>query len=222
MPESGPGRRAAFNRQSACKTRGHNPRKRGDVTRILQSVKAASVFVLLLTPLQAADALTIKSGSFTYESHLGHITLVGTSGLRLQSTVDPSGGVMDLDNQCGFPACDAGTTVVSLGAFWSGLDFTGSLRLRGREYQLGSGDSTAANGQIRFRGTVEIPAAVGSEEIEVSAPFTMIGSLAHDQGADGQPIVESMRGAGTATVRFRPAPFDPSAWQLVSAVYVFD
>jgi len=192
------------------------------MTRILQIVKTSCVFVFLLTPLQAADALTIKSGSFTYESHLGHITLVGTSGLRIQSTVDPGGGVMELDNQCGFPECEAGTTVVSLGAFWSGLDFTGSLRLRGQEYPLGSGDSTAANGQIRFRGTIEIPAAVGSEEIEVSGPFTMTGSLAYGQGADGSPIVESMLGAGTATVRFRPSPFDPAAWQFVSAAYVFE
>ena len=100
--------------------------------------------------------------------------------------------------------------------------WAGSLRLRGQEYQLGSEGSTGAFGQVRFRGTVEIPAAVGPDEIEVSAPFTMTGSLAYGQGADGFPIVESMRGAGTATLTFRPSPFDPSAWQFVRAAYVFE
>jgi hypothetical protein len=61
------------------------------MNRILQIVKTACAFVLLLTPLQAADGLRIKSGSFSYESHLGHVTLVGTSGLRLQATVSSSG-----------------------------------------------------------------------------------------------------------------------------------
>jgi hypothetical protein len=192
------------------------------MNRILQIVKTAWAILLLVIPLQAADGLSIKSGSFTYESHLGHVTLVGTSGLRLQATVSSSGGIMGPDEQCGFPECEAGTTVVGLGAFWSGTDFTGSLRLRGRDYALGSQDSTAANGQVRFNGTVEIPAVVGTEEIEVSAPFTMTGSLAYGLGADGQPIVESMQGAGTATLTFRPSAFDPSAWQFVSAAYVFE
>jgi len=100
--------------------------------------------------------------------------------------------------------------------------WAGSLRLRGQEYQLGSEGSTSAFGQVRFRGTVEIPAAVGPDEIEVSAPFTMTGSLAYGQGADGFPIVESMRGAGTATLTFRLSPVDPSAWQFVRAAYVFE
>lgn len=192
------------------------------MNRLAQIVKTACVCFLLLAPLQAADGLIVKSGSFTYQAHVGHMTLVGTSGLRLQAGVSSSGGIMNPDNQCGFPACEPGTTVVSLGAFWSGLDFTGSLRLRGQEYSLGTGDSTSANGQIRFAGSVEVPAAVGAEPIEVSAPFTVTGSLAYGQNADGSPIVESFSGGGTATLTFRPAPFDPSAWEFVSAVYVFE
>jgi len=83
-------------------------------------------------------------------------------------------------------------------------------------------DPPVRSGRSASEARSKIPAAVGPDEIEVSAPFTMTGSLAYGQGADGFPIVESMRGAGTATLTFRLSPFDPSAWQFVRAAYVFE
>ena len=191
------------------------------MNRIRQIVKTACAVLVLLTPLQAADGLTIKGGAFTYAAHTGRVVLNGTSGMRLDASVSSSSGVMGPDEQCGFSECEPGTTVVTLNATWSGTDFTGTLRLRGQEYTLGLESADGALGRVNFSGSVEVPAAVGPDPIEVSAPFTMTGSVAHGQGADGSPIVESMRGGGTATLTFTPN-VNQSAWQFVSADYVFD
>jgi hypothetical protein len=193
------------------------------MNKTLQIVKAGCVFLLLLVPLQAADGLSIKSGSFTYEQHVGRIILIGTSGLRLEASVSFSGGVMGPDNQCGLPECEIGTTMVSLNAFWSGGDLPGTLRLRGKEYALASPNvnPTSANGLVEFSGSVEVPEVVGDETIQVSAPFTMTGFVDYGQGADGFAIHETMQGGGTATLTFAPN-FNQTAWRFLSADYVFD
>jgi hypothetical protein len=188
----------------------------------IRIVKLARLFLpLLFIPALAADGLRIKSGALSFASHSGRITVEGTSNVQLDAAVNSSGGFMGTDEQCGLVQCEPGTTLVTLRAFWSGLDLSGMLRLRGRTFVMGTENADGANGTVEFDGAVEIPAVTGPDTIQVSAPFTMSGVVTYGRNADGSPIVEPLSGAGTAMLTFEPN-LDQTAWRFVNAEYVFD
>jgi hypothetical protein len=172
----------------------------------------------LLASSQAADGTRVASGALDFGTTVGRMDVRGQSGLRLQTSVDVSGGVYNPWNQCSDPECPPGTAV-SLYAYWSGGDLTGTLNWRGDSYRLGSEGAGGAWGIAEFEGSVILPEFTDSGTAEVSAPFTFSGQFT-PENPGGPTHTEPLVGSGTATLTLE-VNYDGSSWQIVRTLYEF-
>jgi hypothetical protein len=184
------------------------------VKRIAALVPGLFLASLFLFTVRADQGTRVANGTFTF-SGVGQIDISGQSAFRMHADVSIAGGIFVPQDQCNFLDCVPGTQV-NLAARWVGGDLRGSVRLRGKDYILGSEDANAANGDVMFNGSLTLPDFTGSGTVDVSAPFTLTGQVALPGSDDAEPLF----GSGIATLQFRQSA-DGSAWQFVSAIYQF-
>jgi hypothetical protein len=172
---------------------------------------------LLLPTVHADSGLAVTSGVFTIDT-AGVIDVSGQAGLHMVAAVSTAGGRFAPWNQCSDLECVPGT-VVSLGAAWTSPDLGGDLSIRGKQYRLGVEGAAGAGGSVEFNGSVTLPDFNGNNTIEVTGPFTLTGQLHYPDVIGGNDDVLSGQGTATLTMRLSA---DGSAWQYVSARYVFE
>jgi hypothetical protein len=190
------------------------------MTRIACFVACGSVLCVAAATQAAADPVTITGGSIILSEpdrfQAGPIDITGTSGFSIQGFVNTGEGRVDPLNQC-FP-CEP-TNNFSVGANLSGSAIVGTATLDGMTFHdINSADSyTFAS--LQLIGTTVLPPVNGSSLV-IHAPFTVapdsLFTYVVTPGSNTEPPelnTVTLRGRGTATVRFHVNPTAP-LWEF--------
>ena len=153
--------------------------------------------VLLIPGILAApaivrgDTISITSGAAMSRTDplFGGLSVVDVAisspdhGFSLTAAGDAFGGQYDLYNFCfEAPACMPGH-VVSLGALWSGSDFSGTATADGVTFPLSMADIHTGDALARFEGKWTVPEFTGTTTTSVIAPFRFTGFVDYPYNA---------------------------------------
>jgi len=186
--------------------------------------------ILAAPAIVRGDTITISSGAAMPSANELGILVVAISSLQhgfsLTASGDYVGGQYDLYSRCFSSAeCHPGR-VMSLGALWSGSDFSGTATSDGLTFPLNSGgDEDSGDALARFQGTFTVPAFTGSTTTSVIAPFTFSGFVDYPYRPFDNPFPrrrDDLVGSGLATINLvwgRDAEL--GAWTYAGASYHF-
>jgi len=166
----------------------------------------------------AAESVRVTSGALSFGWSEGELDIEGVAGFSLHAPLSASSGNYGPFNQCAFDFCPPGTDV-SLHAFWSTPDLSGSVTLRGQNYALGQEGEGGMVGHVEFAGHVVLPEYTSNGTAQISAPFSFEATLTPElPDGSGQP--ETVSGQGVATLSLT-ASADRTTWRIDSTVYRF-
>ena len=164
-------------------------------------------------------SIRVLSGRLIYDGadHIS-IELKGTHGLRAEIVVrDPIAG---FGPRSGCIPCEPGDRV-RLDAALIDSSISGTVRLQGTEYRLGTGPSDPT-AHLEFFGEGVVLPPIAAQGVDLTAPFEFAGGIFVPE-EDGTTSHQEFTGQGVATVRF--AVFDLGlgffAWRTAAAVYEF-
>lgn len=187
------------------------------------AVGTMSLLVITIVTPVVADPIRITAGTLDVSSTSGSLALSGERGFTLSAGVSTTDGVFAPWMQCAFVACAPGATL-DLSATWVGASLRSATATLDGESFAGVGSVTgSASAATRFSGTALVPPGGSGSAIAV-APFVFTGQFSYFSPSAGTLVVETLQGAGTATVTFA-ASFSSSngspAWAFRSARYEF-
>ena len=179
------------------------------------------LFFATQIPTHAAHAVRVTSGALTFGDSAGQLNVEGTANLSMSAPLSAASGNYAPFNQCFFDFCPPGTDV-SLHAFWSTPDLSGSVTLRGDDYVLGKEGEGGIVGHIQFDGHIVLPEYTADGTTDFSAPFVFEAALTPElPDVPGGGETEALTGHGTATLSLRMAA-DGSTWRIDAIVYAFE
>jgi hypothetical protein len=182
--------------------------------------------VLVLTtavriPLHADNEVRIIHGTLSQtRDSTGYLNIEGTSGVRIDATLDAHFAGIAWDYVCPYRACLPGE-VITLGAVYGTGVFTGSgeVTLRGQTYSLWTGSELDAAFQLS--GSFVLPEFTDDVTAVVSAPFTCSGFVqVPSRIAPPTNEVFELVGSGVATVLLVNDPYI-GGWVVVNVTYEF-
>jgi hypothetical protein len=197
--------------------------------------------VLLIPGILAApavvrgDTVTLTGAAMSRPNELGIVDVaISSPDHRFSLTASGSyiGGQYDLYNLCVFAECKPGR-VLSLGALWSGSDFSGTATADGLTFPLASGgDEHTGDALAHFQGTWTVPPFTGTTTTSVIAPFTFTGFVDYPLGPrPGDPDAppgpfprrrDDLVGSGLTTIKLVwGRDVDLGAWTYAGARYDF-
>jgi hypothetical protein len=196
------------------------------MTRRALTTAAVSTALLVITGVTpaAADPIQITAGTLDVSSTAGSLTLSGERGFTLSAGVSTTDGVFAPWMQCAFTACAPGAAL-DLSATWNGMSLrSATATLEGESFTAVGAATGSTSAATRFSGTALVPPASASGSAIAVAPFIFTGQFSYFSPSAGALIVETLQGAGIATVTFA-ASFSPStgssAWAFRGARYEF-
>ena len=162
----------------------------------------------------------VLSGQVTYDRPTDRISveMKGTHGLRAEIIVTDS--LANFGPRSGCLPCEPGDRV-RLDAVLIDSSISGTVRLQGQEYRLGTAPF-APTAHLEFFGEGVILPPIAADGVELTAPFQFTGGIFVPEG-DGTTSHPEFTGQGVATVRFAVLDLGEGffGWRTASAVYDF-
>jgi len=154
--------------------------------------------------LSAANTIKLTQGTLALQSLVpASVTLRGSHGFRFDGAI-VSG--LEPSTTCGvFDPCPPGTSA-AFTTIWVGTDFSGTARLQGDEFPVGSAD--AASLYLELTGSFVAPPHL-TDTASVTVPFTATGLLG--RGGPFPALQLTGGGAVTFTLQWQSA-FD--GWSI--------